>query len=377
MPGASEIDVLYAATAAPYGSLDWFDAHTHIGQNDPDGMTATPDEILAGLDAAGHRRALSFAMHEPDGYRDANDVVLAACRASGGRLLPLARIAPGSPGAVDEARRCLDAGALGIKLHPRSDAFVLSHPDVGAVVRLAAERRGVVLFHAGRGIPQLGEHAVRLATEHPGARLILAHAAVSDLGLLAEPAARLPNLLFDTAWWHPSDVLQLFATIPPGNILYASDMPYGPGTFAALTALRCAAAVGLGADVIREICGGQLDRVLAGDDPADLGPAPGTAAIGRRVLEYERVASYAGIAFQLAYRLDDPTEALALARSGAQTRDTGAKGALLATADLLLARALGRVDPAPERPAFHPMATALAAALLVTTPGLGVPDVAL
>src|SRR3954462_15394149 len=74
--------------------VEWFDAHTHIGQNDPDGRKATPDEILGGLDAAGHRRAMLFAMHEPDGYPAANDAVLAATAASEGRFVALARIAP-------------------------------------------------------------------------------------------------------------------------------------------------------------------------------------------------------------------------------------------------------------------------------------------
>ena len=64
------------------GRADWFDAHTHIGQNDPDGRTATAEEILDGLDAAGHQRALVFAMHEPGGYGAANDAVLAAAVAS-------------------------------------------------------------------------------------------------------------------------------------------------------------------------------------------------------------------------------------------------------------------------------------------------------
>ena len=51
---------------------------------------ATPEEILGGLDAAHHERALVFAMHEPDGYSAANDAVLAAAAASGGRLQALA-----------------------------------------------------------------------------------------------------------------------------------------------------------------------------------------------------------------------------------------------------------------------------------------------
>ncbi|MDQ3850767.1 MAG: hypothetical protein M3296_09175, partial [Actinomycetota bacterium] len=93
----------------------WFDAHTHIGQNDPDGMRGTLDGLLAALDDAGHERALVFAMHEPDGYGPANDAVLEAARDSGGRLSALVRVSPNAAGAVAEARRGLRVGARGIK----------------------------------------------------------------------------------------------------------------------------------------------------------------------------------------------------------------------------------------------------------------------
>ena len=252
----------------PLGEDDWFDAHTHIGQNDPDGRKATPEEILGGLDAAGHQRAMLFAMHEPDGYPAANDAVLAAAAASEGRLVALARIAPNADGALAEARRCLEAGARGFKLHPRSDAFGLPHPVVEEVVALAHERRAPVLFHAGRGIPHLGEAVVDLARRYPGARLILAHAGISDLGWIADEAAALQNLFFDTAWWNVADQLQLYSTIPPGRILYASDMPYAPGLLASFVFLRVARAVGHGPEVLRSIAGEQLARVVAGEEPA-------------------------------------------------------------------------------------------------------------
>ena len=74
--------------------LDVFDAHTHLGHNDPDGFKATPEEIVAGLDRAGHRRALIFPMHEPDGYRGPNDDAIAASQRFAGRLTALARINP-------------------------------------------------------------------------------------------------------------------------------------------------------------------------------------------------------------------------------------------------------------------------------------------
>ena len=47
--------------------LSLFDAHTHVGQNDPDGFKQTPEELLEAL-AVVDSKALVFPMHEPDGY---------------------------------------------------------------------------------------------------------------------------------------------------------------------------------------------------------------------------------------------------------------------------------------------------------------------
>jgi hypothetical protein len=348
--------------------VEWFDAHTHIGENDPDGRKATPEEIIAGLDQAGHHRALVFPMHEPDGYGPANDAVLRASAESGGRLLPLARVSPHHEDAV------LEAGARGFKLHPRSDEFGLPHPAVEEVVALAHERRMPVLFHAGRGIPHLGEAVVDLARRYPGARLILAHAGISDLGWIARDAAELPNLLFDTAWWLVADHLQLYATIPPGRILYASDMPYGPGVTTAFIFLRVARAVGTPPEAMRAIAGGQLARIIAGEDPLDLGPAPGAAAVGPRVIEAERVVSYCASAMQIAFRGLDPTEPLGLARLACRTGRDDEVGALLDYVDRLLAIAQENLAAEPETPRVMTSA-AMLALTIAGTPTAGVPPV--
>ncbi|HEX7301192.1 MAG TPA: amidohydrolase family protein [Solirubrobacteraceae bacterium] len=364
---------VYMDGRAALGEAAWFDAHTHIGQNDPDGRSATPDEILRALDAAGHQRAMLFAMHEPDGYRAANDAVLQAAAASGGRLVPLARIAPNADGALEEARRGLEAGAAGFKLHPRSDAFGLPHPVVEQVVALAHERRAPVLFHAGRGIPHLGEAVVDLARRYPGARLILAHAGISDLGWIADEAARLDNLFFDTAWWNVADQLQLYATIPPGRILYASDMPYGPGLFAAFCFLRVARAVGLGRAALQGIAGGQLARIVAGEDPMDLGPAPGIDAVGPRIIEAERVVSYCAVALQVAFRTHDPSEPIALARLACRTCREGEVHTLLSYVDALLAVAQENGRARPDVP-YASMPATLLAMVIAGTSQVGTPN---
>ncbi|HWH94490.1 MAG TPA: amidohydrolase family protein [Baekduia sp.] len=341
-------------------SVPWFDAHTHIGHQDPDGFEADPHELIEALDVAGQDRALVFAMQEPDGYREPNAWVLKAAAESGGRLVGLGRIDPNAPDALQEAQRCLEAGARGFKLHPRSDDFGLPHSVVEAIVALAGERRLPVLFHAGRGIPDLGESILHLAVDHPGARLILAHAGISDLGLLGPRVRGLPNVLFDTSWWHISDMLTLFATVPPGQILYASDMPYGGPRYPSFLMLRCARAVGLTPQQVAAIAGGQLARVIAGEELADLGPTPGPGTLGRRILSFERVIGYLTAAVQMTFWGGDPTEALALARLGCQTPEDGEHREVLNEADRFIAIAQQRLAEGLDPIAcVHPAMTAM------------------
>jgi predicted TIM-barrel fold metal-dependent hydrolase len=250
-----------------------FDAHTHTGSNDPDGFKCTHEELIAGLDVA-DARAVVFTTQEPDGYREANDRIIAEAEASGGKLVPFCRVDPAAE-PLAEAERALGAGARGIKLHPRAERFRLADERLEPVFALAEERRVPVLTHAGRGIPALGRDALEICARHPDLPLILAHDGVSDLGWLWRHAAEHRNLYFDTSWWSTTDHLTLFGLVPPGQILFASDMPYGTSTVGAIMALRCALEVGLEAEQVRHIAGGQLERLLAGEDAADLGPAPG------------------------------------------------------------------------------------------------------
>ena len=223
--------------------VDFFDAHTHTGSNDPDGYASTAEQLLDAL-AIVDARAVVFTMHEPDGYRTANDRVIAEAEASDGRLVPFCRLDPNAD-AVAEAERCLARGARGIKLHPRSERFTLDHPEVERLFALADERRLPILVHAGRGIPALGRHAYELTGRYPNARLILAHAGVSDLAWLWRHADERPNLLYDTSWWTVADFLALFSLVPPGRILIGSDAPYGSPAVGLMMAARCAQQAGL------------------------------------------------------------------------------------------------------------------------------------
>lgn len=248
-----------------------WDSHTHTGDTDPDGFTNTPERLLDALDQAGHAGAVVCTSADPLGYRIHNDRVAAEAAESGGRIIPFMRIDPTAADAVGEVRRCLDAGHQGIKLHPRSDGFSLDDPVVGEVAALAAQRRIPLLVHAGRGMSPLGEAPVRLVDANPGLEIVLAHCGISDLARIAPEARSRPGIKFDTAWWNAADLAALFGWVDAGQILYASDMPYGSPFMSSTISARAAVQAGLSGSALSAVFGGNLHRVMAGEPSAPLG----------------------------------------------------------------------------------------------------------
>ena len=353
------------------GPLDLFDAHTHIGGNDPDGYRQTPDELVEALDHVG-ARAVVFAMHEPDGYRAANDAVLAAAAAQPGRLVAFCRVSPHDD-ALGEARRALDAGARGIKLHPRAERFGMDEPAVGELVALAHERRVPVLIHAGRGIPALGENTVRLAERHPDATLILAHAAISDLAWLWRVLPSHPNVLIDSSWWNPVDLVALFALAPPASIVYASDSPYGRPLPSAVWALRCALQAGCTPAQLRGIAGGTIARVLDGDGPGELGPPPGQPAAPLDLLLERTVTNLCAAFARLAARTD-ASESLGLARLACAVGTDGPRADVHAAVLEQLDRYEAEVEPPPPGQRFPTAVRLMVHALCIArTPDVPLP----
>ena len=299
--------------------LELFDAHTHLGEHDPDGRRQSPDELLAMLRMADARGCFVFPMHELDGYTPANDMVIAEAAQADGMFVPFCRVNPHDH-AVREAERALAAGAQGIKLHPRAEEFTLDHPAVRSLFALAHERSLPILIHAGRGIPALGVHVAGYAKEYPGARVILAHAGVSDLAWIWRAAAELPNLLFDTAWWIGPDLRTLFTLVPPGQILFASDAPYGHTAVGAALQFRVALQAGLSAEQIRLIAFGQSLRIATREPLEPAGPAVGEHDAASHVL-LDRVAELLQLSTMLSMRGTDGDEMLSLARLACEVPD--------------------------------------------------------
>ena len=325
---------------------DIFDAHTHLG-TDLDGMVGRYEDLEAGMDRFGVSRCFFFCLDEPDrhpGFRAANDRTLAFGARSNGRMIPFARLdLAESP--VEEAERCLDLGARGIKLHPRAQKFDVGDGRLAPVFALAAERRVPILIHGGRGLPPIADHLHRLVDTYADAPLIIAHAGIADLAGLAGHFAGKAGVFFDTSVWSPIDLLGFFRLVPPEQILYASDYPYGQQPASLLIALRSARAAGLTEAQIVAMLGTSANRIADGEPPLEPSHPVGSDTLTQSVT-LARIHQYLSMVMPLLFtRQQDTFGALGLAINASSEPD-GHRQELEQIHELLIAaRELWRTLP--------------------------------
>jgi len=206
-----------------------------------------------------------------------------------------------------------------------------------------------------------------LGERFPEAPLILAHVGVTDLAWIWRRLDDHPSLFFDTAWWNPADHLALFSLVPPGRILLGSDAPFGTPAAASVVAIRCAFQVGLTTAEVESVAGGQIERILAGDDPLDLGPAPGPPGPRSPLVDRVFTLLVGALARMLEGRVAN--DLVQLAHLGCQVEGEGRDGAVLREVAELLDRQERYAQATPrdgQRAAgFH---LVLAAAALAATP---------
>ena len=334
-----------------------FDAHVHLG-NDIDGMVGVFEELERIQSQYGISGSFMFCLDEPDrhpAFRVANDRTLAFAARSDGALIPFVRLDLGEE-PIEEARRCLDLGARGIKLHPRAQGFTLNDERLTPVFAIAAERRVPILIHGGRGLPPIADHLARLVDAYPDAQLIIAHAGIADLAALAKHFSGKEGVFFDTSVWSPVDLLDFYRQIPPEQILYASDYPYGRQPNSLLIALRTARIAGLGEDDLRLLLAGNALRIVAGEPPLPPRKPQGGEHF-TQTLQMARVHQYLSMATPLLWtRQPDTVGTLGLALNACDEGNGEPEleqiRELLTTARELW-RALPELDEAERAPVFR------------------------
>jgi uncharacterized protein len=352
-----------------------FDAHLHLG-HDIDGTSGQYEELERIMDAYGISRAFMFCMDEPDrepAFRAPNDRSLRDAARSGGRLIPFVRLDM-NQGPIEEAVRCLDLGARGIKLHPRAQRFALNDERLAPVFELAADRKVPILIHGGRGLPPIADHLSRLVERYPGAQLIIAHAGIADMAALAGYMAGRKGVFFDTSVWSPVDLLDFFHQVPPEQILYASDYPYGRQPQSLTIGLRTAITAGLDERELRDMLAGNANRIADGEEPLEPSTPRGRDEF-RQSMALARVHQYLSMATPLLWTGQaDTIGVIGLALNACHERD-GYPEELDRIKELLSAaqelwRALPEIDEEGERVATRRSVFALVhlADIIAVTP---------
>ena len=291
-----------------------FDAHLHLG-HDIDGMVGDYDLLETVMADYGMTRAFMFCLDEPDrhpSFSAANDRTLAFAERSSGRLIPFVRLDLNeSP--IEEATRCLDAGARGIKLHPRAQKFTATDERLGPVFELSAERRVPILIHGGRGLPPIAEGLRALVDRYPESTLIIAHAGIADLAALSRCMAGRKGVFFDTSTWSPIDLLDFYRQVPPEQVLYASDFPYGQQPGSLLIAVKTALRAGYSEEQLRRMLAGNAEAIADGGEL----PEPSTPRGGSMLeqpMQLARIHQYLSMATPLLWsRQPDTIGVLGLA----------------------------------------------------------------
>ena len=327
------------------------DAHLHLG-HDIDGMVGDYDQLEALMARYGVSRAFVFCLDEPDrhpAFSAANDRTLAFAARAEGRLVPFVRLDLNeSP--IEEAKRCLDAGARGIKLHPRAQGFVSTDERLGPVFALAAERGVPILIHGGRGLPPIAAGLAALVERNPEATLIIAHAGIADMAALATAMAGRRRVFFDTSTWSAIDLLELYRRVPAEQIVFASDYPYGQHQGSLLIAVLTALRAGYDESRLRGLLAENAGRIADGAELPEPTRPFGPARIDQP-LQLARIHQYVSMAIPLLWsQQPDVVGALALAINACAERD-GHPAILDRIAELLeAARALWLVLPDLDDP---------------------------
>ena len=301
-----------------------FDVHTHLG-HDIDGMVGDYDELTGLLHGYGFERAFMFCLDEHDrepAFTIPNDRTLAHAERSGGQLIPFVRLdLTAQP--LEEANRCIDLGARGIKLHPRAQAFALSDERLQPIFALAVERSVPILIHGGRGLPPIAEDLEALVRRNEGVRLIVAHAGIADMAGLAGRLGGIPGVFFDTSVWSGLDLLDLYRQVAPEQVVYASDYPYGRQPNSLLMATRSAKLAGFDDKQLRLMLGGSARRVVAGEELEPLSAPSGPTSLVQP-LTFARIHQYISMAVPMLWlRQRDAIGAIGLAVNASRERANG------------------------------------------------------
>lgn len=202
------------------------DAHVRFGEDL--GVTDV-DGLLRLLDTHGVERAVLGPVGRwvAVDNREGNDAVAAATRHHPDRLAGWATVNPWyGRRALDELRRALDGGLVGLKLVPAQQGVPLLSPLLDHLLAEVAGRGAPV--YVVTGVPVAAEpfQLTELARRWPGTHFVMGRSGRTDFALDLVPAlAAADNLVAETAYNGAGDLRRIVDAIGPYRMVFASDAP--------------------------------------------------------------------------------------------------------------------------------------------------------
>jgi uncharacterized protein len=199
------------------------DAHVMLGREDP--FVFEADELLRHMDAHGIETAIARPMGAElvVDNREGNDRVLSA----GPRIRGLATANPWyGRRAVDELRRCRQAGAVGLFLHPSRQGFMPIDPIVVPLLEWAAETGWPVMFHTGTYVQSDVLAVAEVARAYPKTPFILGSGGFADMWFDVPSAIQeVSNLWLETSLTLGIGIRTVLEVVGPERIVFASGEP--------------------------------------------------------------------------------------------------------------------------------------------------------
>lgn len=208
----------------------------------PRARLATAEDLIQSMDQAGIHASIAFgfAFAENALCRICNDYVLEAAARWPTRILPFVVVNPcAGDSALEEASRCLEAGAHGLgELLPDGQGFTLQDPCLAELIALAQTKRVPILLHVNEKVGHMyagkgnagPEEAYHLACQFPNARFILAHwgGGLPFYELMPSARKHLTNVYYDTAaslFLYEDRIFAEVTRWAPDKVLFATDYP--------------------------------------------------------------------------------------------------------------------------------------------------------
>ena len=229
-----------------------------------DGAPYGRDGTLRTMDEAGIDFSVVFPGGLPPDPRSINAELLTALEGDD-RLLPGCLINPTlGPPAVDELRRCVDAGARSMKLMAAAHGYRLDGPAPDAVMAAAAELGLPVTIHSGSEVSGCSPAFIgALASRHPAVTIIMDHMGYREwLDLAVDAAAANPRIYLGTTLIAAAEPIRIKSIIQEGRvgagrIVFGSNAPSG----VAVNGVRGIRGLGLDAADEAAVLGGNLAAI--------------------------------------------------------------------------------------------------------------------